>query len=96
HLKNIWKRRAPNETAKRVGLRRRMVHRIVPKRLGINIEKDEQNNFLSFEDEKNRHLWFDVGVHTFLERYVDWLNLISSLIILFENHVIKDFKQLRY
>ncbi|KAF0559057.1 hypothetical protein F8M41_007025 [Gigaspora margarita] len=61
-----------NKIAKKVGLRRRVVHRIVPKRLGINMNQDEQNNVLSFENERDRHLWFDLGMHTFLERYVEW------------------------
>ncbi|CAG8628572.1 17908_t:CDS:1 [Dentiscutata erythropus] len=61
-----------NKTAKKVGLRRRTVHRIVPKRLGISMNKDEQNNVLSLENERDRHLWFDVGMHTFLEHYVEW------------------------
>ncbi|CAG8531025.1 22522_t:CDS:2 [Gigaspora margarita] len=61
-----------NKIAKKVGLRRRAVHRIVPKRLGISMNQDEQNNVLSFENERDRHLWFDLGMHTFLERYVEW------------------------
>ncbi|CAG8702209.1 30042_t:CDS:2 [Gigaspora margarita] len=36
------------------------------------MNQDEQNNVLSLEDEKDKHLWFDVGIHTFLERYVDF------------------------
>ncbi|CAG8832308.1 29755_t:CDS:1, partial [Racocetra persica] len=61
-----------NETAKKVGLRRRAIHRIVPKRIGVSMKEDEQNNVLSLEDDRDRHLRFDVGMHTFLERYAEW------------------------
>ncbi|CAG8737358.1 14830_t:CDS:2, partial [Racocetra persica] len=61
-----------NKTAKEVGLRRRTVHRIVPKRVGVSMREDEQNNVLSLEDERDRHLLLDVGMNTFLERYVEW------------------------
>ncbi|CAG8674268.1 5369_t:CDS:1 [Ambispora leptoticha] len=61
-----------NKTAEKVGLRRRMFHKIVPKRIGASMKHDEQNKVLSFEDERERHLLLDVGSHTFLERYVEW------------------------
>ncbi|CAG8662472.1 1334_t:CDS:1 [Dentiscutata erythropus] len=75
HTKEFEKymeKKGANKTAKKVGLRRRTVHRIVPKRLGISMKQDEQNNVLSLENERDRHLWFDVGMHTFLEHYAEW------------------------
>ncbi|CAG8470350.1 20392_t:CDS:2 [Cetraspora pellucida] len=66
------KKMGANKTAEKVGLRRRAVHKVVPKRLGASMKQDEQNNVISFEDERDRHLWFDLGSHTFLERYAEW------------------------
>ncbi|RIB02514.1 hypothetical protein C2G38_872121 [Gigaspora rosea] len=66
------KKMGANKTAENVGLRRREVHKIVPKRLGASMKQDKQNNVLSLEDERDKHLLFDVGSHTFLERYAEW------------------------
>ncbi|CAG8461727.1 25917_t:CDS:2, partial [Gigaspora margarita] len=66
------KKMGANKTAEKVGLRRREVHKIVPKRLGASMKQDKQNNVLSLEDERDKHLLFDVGSHTFLERYAEW------------------------
>ncbi|CAG8592488.1 7809_t:CDS:1 [Dentiscutata erythropus] len=69
---SYMKKMGANKTAEKVGLRRREVHKIVPKRLGACMKQGEQHNVLSLEDERDRHLLFDVGSHTFLERYAEW------------------------
>ncbi|CAG8831047.1 30638_t:CDS:2, partial [Gigaspora margarita] len=48
------------------------IHKIVPKRIYGSMKKDEQDKALSFEDERVRHLLYEVGFHTFKEHYVEW------------------------
>ncbi|CAG8510344.1 14603_t:CDS:2, partial [Racocetra fulgida] len=71
-FEKYMEKKGANETAKQVGLRRRTIHKIVPKRVGVSMKEDEQNNVLSLEDDRDRHLRFDVGMQTFLERYAEW------------------------
>ncbi|KAF0399376.1 hypothetical protein F8M41_009723 [Gigaspora margarita] len=61
-----------NVIAKKIGLYRRKIHKIVPKRIYGSMKKDEQDKALSFEDERVRHLLYEVGFHTFKEHYVEW------------------------
>ncbi|CAG8802856.1 6487_t:CDS:1, partial [Racocetra fulgida] len=42
---NVYmKKMGANKTAEKVGLRRREVHKVVPKRIGASMKQDEQNN----------------------------------------------------
>ncbi|CAG8590219.1 hypothetical protein C2G38_2154188 [Gigaspora rosea] len=61
-----------NTIAKKIGLYRRKIHKIVPKRIYGSMKKDEQDKALSFEDERVEHLLYEVGFHTFKEHYVEW------------------------
>ncbi|CAG8525520.1 4280_t:CDS:1 [Dentiscutata heterogama] len=61
-----------NAIAEKVGLYRRKIHKIVPKRIYGSMKKNEQDKALSFEDERVKHLLYEVGFHTFKEHYVEW------------------------
>jgi hypothetical protein len=65
------------QEGERLGLHRRSVHKIVPKRIGWSMDSQKQDDLPELSEE-DRHLLSNVGSYTGFFRYVEWSRSASG------------------